>query len=71
MPNGDINLCGFLAAQGFPSVSNIRNVENWNQFWSKLHEFDRLKCLKDKLDIYNALPNVQETYCLAYIQKIY
>lgn len=29
MPDGDVHLCGFLAAQGFKAVGNIREIYNW------------------------------------------
>lgn len=69
MPDGDIQLCGFLSAQGFKSIDNIRNIRNWTEFWDELQKLDKLKSLRDTLDEYNSIPNVQETYCLAYIQR--
>lgn len=69
MPDGDIQLCGFLSAQGFKSIDNVRNIRNWTEFWDELQKLDKLKSLRDNLDEYNSIPNVQETYCLAYIQR--
>ena len=69
MPDGDIQLCGFLSAQEFPAIENIRNISNWREFWNELQKMDGLKFLRDNLDEYNKQPNIQETYCLAYIQK--
>lgn len=69
MPDGQIHLCGFLAAQNFSSVGNIRNVKDWHQFWNELQSHDRLIYLREKLNNYNKIPNIQETYCLAYIQR--
>ena len=69
MPDGDIHLCGFLAAQGFKSVGNVRNVEDWKQYWDKIHEKDELENLKENLDNYNKIPNIQTTNCLAYVQR--
>lgn len=70
LPNGDINLCGFLAAQGFKPIGNIREVKNWILFWNKMHSKNYLKELKENLDRYNSLPNVQKTNCLAYVQRM-
>lgn len=69
MPDGEIQLCGFLSAQGFPGVDNVRNIKNWTSFWDELQKLDKLKVLRDTLDEYNSIPGVQETYCLAYIQR--
>lgn len=69
MPDGEINLCGFLAAQGFQGISNVRDIKNWNGFWNELQEHDKLAFLRKNLNKYNAIPNIQETYCLAYIQR--
>lgn len=69
MPDGDIQLCGFLSAQEFPAIENVRNISNWREFWNELQKIDGLKFLRDNLDEYNKQPNIQEIYCLAYIQK--
>lgn len=69
-PNGDINFCGFLAAQSFPTVGNVRNINNWNKFWNNLQKQNKLKILEKNLDRYNKLPNVQPTNCLAYVQRM-
>ena len=69
MPDGDIQLCGFLAAQNYPAISNVRDVKNWRIFWDELQKLDKLKDLREKLDEYNSIPGIQETYCLAYIQR--
>ncbi len=69
MPNGDVNLCGFLAAQGFNSVGNIRNILDWEDFWYNIQENDFLKKLRNDLAEYNSIPNIQETYCLGYVQN--
>lgn len=69
MPDGDIQLCGFLSAQEFPAIENARNIHDWRKFWNELQKIDKLKYLRDNLDEYNKQPNVQETYCLAYIQR--
>ena len=49
LPNGDISLCGFLAAQGFNPIGNIRNVKNWIDFWNDMHSKDYLKELRANL----------------------
>lgn len=69
-PNGDINFCGFLAAQNFPAIENVRNINDWNKFWNDLQEQDKLEVLEKNLDRYNELPNVQPTNCLAYVQRM-
>lgn len=65
--NGDINLCGFLAAQDFPKVGNIKELDDFLDFWILINKNDHLLNLRNNLDKYNKLLNVQETYCLAYI----
>ena len=67
LPNGDVNLCGFLAAQDFPKVGNIKEIDDFLNFWITINKNDYLLNLRNNLDKYNKLLNVQETYCLAYI----
>lgn len=67
LPNGDVNLCGFLAAQDFPKVGNIKEIDDFLNFWITINKNDHLLNLRNNLDKYNKLLNVQETYCLAYI----
>lgn len=67
LPNGDVNLCGFLAAQDFPKVGNIKEIDDFLNFWITINKKDYLLNLRNNLDKYNKLLNVQETYCLAYI----
>lgn len=67
LPNGDVNLCGFLAAQDFPKVGNIKEIDDFLNFWITINKNDCLLNLRNNLDKYNKLLNVQETYCLAYI----
>lgn len=67
LPNGDVNLCGFLAAQDFPKVGNIKELDDFLDFWILINKNDHLLNLRNNLDKYNKLLNVQETYCLAYI----
>ena len=68
-PDGQIHLCGFLAAQGFKPMGNVRNVENWRVYWNEIHKRDCLHMLRDKLEEYNQIPNIQHTNCLAYVQR--
>ena len=70
LPNGDISLCGFLAAQGFSPIGNIRDISNWLEFWNNMHSKNYLKELRENLDRYNSIPNVQQTNCLAYVQRM-
>lgn len=67
LPNGDVNLCGFLAVQDFPKVGNIKEIDDFLNFWITINKNDYLLNLRNNLDKYNKLLNVQETYCLAYI----
>lgn len=69
MPDGEIHLCGFLAGQGAESIGNVRNVSDWIKFWDRLQKKDLLLNLRNHLNMYNEIPNVQKTYCLAYIQR--
>lgn len=69
MPDGEIHLCGFLAGQGAKSVGNVRNISDWIKFWDRLQKKDLLLNLRNHLNMYNEIPNVQNTYCLAYIQR--
>lgn len=69
MPDGEVQLCGFLAAQNFPKICNIKDISNWREFWKEIQKMDKLKFLRENLEEYNQQTNVQETYCLAYIQR--
>lgn len=69
-PDGDIHLCGFLAAQGFPPVGNVRNVVDWNEFWLEIHNKKLLQNLEDSLSKYNETSGIQKTNCLAYVQRV-
>lgn len=68
MANGDIQLCGFLYSQGVKPVINIREIDDWIDFWNSIQIDDKLVDLKNSLDKYNQIPGIQKTYCLAYIQ---
>lgn len=70
LPNGDISLCGFLAAQGFSPINNIREIKDWLEFWNNMHSRDYLRELRKNLDRYNSIPGVQNTNCLAYVQRM-
>ena len=48
-PDGEIHLCGFLAAQGFESAGNVRSVNNWKEYWNEIHKTDCLHILREKL----------------------
>ena len=69
MANGDIQLCGFLCTQVVKPVDNVRNIKNWRTFWNELQKDNTLEGLRCNLDKYNSIPGIQETYCLAYIQR--
>lgn len=68
-PDANIHLCGFLAAQGFTPVENVRNVNDWKHFWHETSIKDCLSYLRKKLEDYNKMPNIQETNCLAYVKN--
>lgn len=69
MPDGELHLCGFLAAQGFSSIGNVRKVKDWRRFWRETQSRDCLSYLRNKLDSYNKRENIQPTNCLAYVQN--
>lgn len=68
-PEGNVHFCGFLAAQGFPPIDNVRQISNWKETWKKMNQTSCLKLLKEKLNDYNNIENIQETNCLAYVQN--
>lgn len=69
-PEGNIHLCGFLAAQGFPPVGNVRNVSDWENYWYKIHNKNLLEDLEYSLTKYNKISGIQKTNCLAYVQRV-
>lgn len=69
-PEGNIHLCGFLAAQGFPPVGNVRDVLDWESYWYKIHNKNLLEDLEYSLTKYNEISGIQKTNCLAYVQRI-
>lgn len=68
-PDGEIHLCGFLAAQGFPSEGNVRLVNNWKTFWRTTQNKNSLCKLRNELSNYNKILGIQPTNCLAYVQR--
>lgn len=68
-PEGNIHLCGFLAAQGFKPIGNVKNVIDWRKYWNEIHSKDYLHELRKKLEEYNNIPKIQKTNCLAYVQN--
>lgn len=70
MADGDVHLCGFLYSQGVNAIANIRDIKDYNKFWNALQKHDILKYLREKLEDYNSIPGIQETYCLAYVQRL-
>ena len=59
-----------MAAQNFPAIDNVRNIEEWNKFWNDLQKQDKLNILEENLERYNKIPNIQPTNCLAYVQRM-
>ena len=43
--------------------------KDWKEYWNDIHQKDYLKNLRNNLDTYNSIPNIQETNCLAYVQN--
>lgn len=71
LPNGDIQYCGFLSAQGFPALGNVLNITNWREFWVSLDNDKKLFTLTKRLDEYNKIKNIKNTNCLAYAMSSY
>lgn len=69
-PEGNVHLCGFLAAQGFPNVGNVRNISEWENYWYRIHDRNLLEDLEYSLTKYNEISGIQKTNCLAYVQRI-
>lgn len=69
-PEGNIHLCGFLAAQGFTPVGNVRDVTDWEIYWYKIHSKNLLGDLEYSLTKYNEISGIQKTNCLAYVQRV-
>ena len=65
-PNGDIYPCGFLAAQGYNKVGNVRKVEDWRKFWNSLQKNKKLNCLREDL----AKLNDKKITCMAYLYSM-
>lgn len=63
-PNGDVFPCGFLAAQGFKPISNIRKIENWRKFWYDIKNEKQLISLRKIGE-----NKKTQSYCLANIFK--
>lgn len=63
-PNGDIFPCGFLAAQGFEPVNNIRKIKNWREFWYDMQNNKQLISLRKIGE-----SKKTQSYCLANIFK--
>ncbi len=69
-PDGNIHLCGFLAAQGFTPVGNVRDVTDWENYWYRIHNKNLLEDLEYSLTKYNEISGIQKTNCLAYVQRV-
>ena len=52
-------MCGFLAAQGFPPVGNVRDVCDWENYWYKIHSKNLLEDLT-KLDVKSSIVGLLE-----------
>lgn len=68
LPNGLIHFCGFLAAQNFPAIGNVREISNFKSFWDNLDYEKKIYKLNESLDEYNKIEGIQPTNCLAYAQ---
>lgn len=69
-PDGDIHFCGFLAAQNFPPIGNVRKIDDFSNFWNEMQNKKQLTKLEENLDRYNKISGVQPTNCLAYVQRM-
>ena len=69
-PEGNIHFCGFLAAQGYRPIGNVKNIKDFRKFWESIDYVDLLKELNDNLNKYNSQENIQQTNCLAYVQNM-
>ena len=69
-PEGNINYCGFLAAQGFPPIGNVREISDIRKFWNNDNYSIKLDKLNRSLNDYNSINGVQKTNCLAYAQNL-
>ncbi|MBQ7104512.1 MAG: radical SAM protein [Bacilli bacterium] len=65
-PNGDIFPCGFLAAQGYEKVENVRNITDWRKFWNDLQQNKKLCALRNDM----IKLNHQKITCMAYLYSI-
>lgn len=63
-PDGNVYPCGFLAAQGYPALGNIREIKDWGEFWKNLQSDCELCCLRSKMAKYNESSN-DKCSCLA------
>lgn len=63
-PDGNIYPCGFLAAQGFSNVGNIREVSDWVKFWYELNHYPKLQQLRKDMVDYNKTQE-RKINCLA------
>ena len=67
-PDGNIYPCGFLAAKGYKSLGNIRNIDDWNCFWYNLQADSDLKNLRNNMKKYNET-HIDKITCLAKFYK--
>lgn len=63
-PDGNIYPCGFLAAQGYAPLGNIKEIDDWTTFWKELQCNNNLNELRKKMSLYNG-KNVDKCTCLA------
>lgn len=66
MPNGDISPCGFLAAQGYEKIGNVREINNFRRFWNDLQEDKVLFDLRNQM----VLLDDKKITCMAYMYRI-
>jgi len=70
MPNGNIYPCGFLAAQGYEKVGNIREINNWREFWNNLQVNNKLVNIRKKMNDYISEMDKGKATCLAYVYQV-
>lgn len=69
-PEGNVYPCGFLAAQGFSPLDNIRNIDSWEEFWFKLNNIAKLKDLRERMAEYNKTHEKKITCMADFYSKI-
>ena len=65
-PNGNIYPCGFLAAQGYSEVANVRDVKDFRKFWNQLQKNKELSSLRGNM----IKLNDNKITCMSYLYSM-